>query len=162
MDKFALQKRLIFAPRFYVDGFRESLCQEFGRLILFTGCMDQFDELALRRAEVFRFQAFAADFSQPTFQVEQSVRCRFDDGERSKLSSKSSPDFRLARWLSSCSSKRAKLGGKLSRRPSEIFPFQFVGVFGEPFSELRKLGCEIRVVHFLLSKSSTNRCVRSA
>jgi hypothetical protein len=30
-----------------------------------------------------------------------------------------------------------ELQGQLSSRPPEIIPLQFVGVFGQPFSELR-------------------------
>ena len=51
MEKFTLQKRLIFASGFYVCSLSKCRFQKFHRVILFTDSANQLDELALRRSE---------------------------------------------------------------------------------------------------------------
>ena len=67
-DKFTLQEGLVFASGFHMRSLSKHLLQKLNGVILFTSFADEFDELALRRNQIFRLQAFSTDLSQTMFQ----------------------------------------------------------------------------------------------
>src|SRR4029077_19770019 len=120
-DKFTLEKRLVLASGFHVRSLSKRLIQKIYRSILLSGSVNQFDELAFRRRQLLRLEAFPADYFYPLFDQsdgEMSLRCRgTKQAFEQEFAGLSTGQMALKLFL-----ETLKLQGQLSGRPPEIFP----------------------------------------